>query len=443
MLRELANIIAHRARLLFGLALIGLWASGSSATATPAVSSQPTAAPTAIASGSLASPTATTPDQPTARPGAATPTPDAAPPSSAVVGTTGPVPVLDRSQHVVPLKDILFDTFGGSPRFIPLDEASDEVIEELRDAIRPIDDPIYGSAADLPWLDEDDLVIGYRSGGGAYAYPVNILEFHEIVNDNLGGVPVLITYCPLCFSGVVFSREVGVKVLTFGNTSALYQSDLVTYDKQTGSYWFQVGGEAVVGPLSGSRLSLLPSTTITWGEWRRLFPDSKVLTGVEQTPDIFGDSRYGRGLSAGFQDRINNGQFVFPVDENKLDDRLQNGEIVLTVEIGDAVTVFPLGLIGDGVANHHVGGTPVAVFARSDDRASAVFSRELDGRTLTFEFQENGQQFVDLETGSVWDALGRATSGQLAGAELEQLNTRRSFWFSVAIAFPDVEVYLP
>ena len=134
---------------------------------------------------------------------------------------------------------------------------------------------------------------------------------------------------------------------------------------------------------------------------------------------------------------------MFPVDESKLDDRLQDGEIVLTVEIDDAVTAFPLGLIGDGVANHHVAGRPVAVFARRNDRAAAAFSRDLDGRTLTFEFQESEQQFVDLETGSVWDALGRATSGPLAGAELEQLNTRRAFWFSVATAFPNVEVYLP
>ena len=164
---------------------------------------------------------------------------------------------------------------------------------------------------------------------------------------------------------------------------------------------------------------------------------------MDWAPEAFGVSRYGRSMSAGFQEGINNGQFVFPVDESKLGDRLQDGEIVLTVEIDGSVTVFPLGLIGDGVANHQVAGRPVIVFARRDDRAAAAFSRDLDGRTLTFEFQEDGQQFVDLETGSVWDALGRATSGPSAGAELEQLNTRRSFWFSVAIAFPAAEVYLP
>ena len=147
-------------------------------------------------------------------------------------------------------------------------------------------------------------------------------------------------------------------MLTFGNTSALYQSDLVMYDHQTGSYWFQVAGEAVVGPLTSSRLDLLPSTTVSWGEWKRLFPGTRLLTGFADSPNqkVFADSRYGRGMSAGFQDRINDNQFVFPVDENKLDDRLDSGEIVLTVEVDDAAVAFPLGRIGDAAVNHNVGG---------------------------------------------------------------------------------------
>jgi hypothetical protein len=155
----------------------------------------------------------------------------------------------------------------------------------LRDVIRPVLEPAYGVAGDLPWLDDDDLVIGYNTGGGAYGYPVNVLDFHEIVNDVIEGVPVLITYCPLCFSGVVYSRELDGRVLTFGNTSALYQSDLAMYDHQTGSYWFQVEGEAVVGPLTRSRLSLLPATTVNWGEWRRLYPETHLLTGFADPPN--------------------------------------------------------------------------------------------------------------------------------------------------------------
>ena len=170
------------------------------------------------------------------------------------------VPDVDKSIHSVPLEDILFDTFDTvSARIVPLSEISDELQADLRDAIIPVDLPVYGGSDALPWLEDDDLVLGYESGDEAFAYPINILNFHEMVNDVIGGDPVLIIYCPLCVSGVVFSRAVDGQTLTFGNTSALYQSDLVMYDHQTGTYWFQVAGEAVVGTMTGSHLDSLPS----------------------------------------------------------------------------------------------------------------------------------------------------------------------------------------
>ena len=204
--------------------------------------------------------------------------------------------MVDKSIHCVPLEDIIFDTFGSESGNVSLDRAAQPLILDLRDAIMPIAEPIYGPPDSLPWLDDDDLVIGYDSGDKAYAYPVNVLDFHELVNDVIQDVPVLISYCPLCFSGVVFNRELDGRVLTFGNTSALYQSDLVMYDHQTGSYWFQVGREAVVGSLTDVRLKLLPSTTMAWGEWRRLHPETRLLTGIAGNSSLFAGRRYGRGF---------------------------------------------------------------------------------------------------------------------------------------------------
>ena len=351
--------------------------------------------------------------------------------------------MVDRSIHSVPLRDIVFDTFGGSPRFLPLDQASDADILALRDAIVPIIQPAYGDPGELSWLEDEDLVFGYRSGDVAYAYPLNILDFHEIVNDVIDGKPVLITYCPLCFSGVVFDRELEGRVLTFGNTSALYQSDLVMYDHQTGSYWFQVGGEAVVGSLTGSHLDLLPSATTAWGEWKNIYSETRLLTGIVGAPRMFANSHYGRGFSAGYQDRVNNDRFAFPVDEDRLDDRLSSGEIVLTVEVGESATAFPLGLLGSVAVSHEVGGHPVVVFSRASNRLAIAFSRIVDDRTLTFDYVDDDQQFVDRETSSVWDGGGRAIKGPLTGAQLQQMNTRRSFWFSIAIALPTIDVYYP
>ncbi|NQW22869.1 MAG: DUF3179 domain-containing protein [SAR202 cluster bacterium] len=356
------------------------------------------------------------------------------------------VPQLDQSIHSLPLDDILFDTFGTtSARFVPLDEISDELQNGLRDAIVPVDRPAYGEPDSLPWLTDEHLIIGYESGSETFAYPINILNFHEIVNDTIGGEPFLVTYCPLCFSGVVFSRNVDGETLTFGNTSALYQSDLVMYDHQTGSYWFQVAGEAVVGTLTGSRLKPLPSATMPWGDWKTLHPGTRLMTGTEQQETLFATSRYASGFGSGYQDRINNEQFAFPVDADKLDGRLSAGEIVLTVEVGvdGGATAFPLGIIGDGAANAEVGGLPVVVFTTAGGLSVGAFSRDTNGQTLTFSYEKDDQNFVDEETGSTWDMAGRAQSGPLLGSRLDRMSTRRSFWFAVAISFPGIEIYNP
>ena len=365
--------------------------------------------------------------------------------------TPGGVPMVDTSIHHVPLEDIVFDTFSGFGRTVPLSAADDELILRLRDVIAPIDQPVYGGPGALPWLEDDDLVLGYRSGDAAFAYPVNVLNFRELVTDEIGGVPVLITYCPLCFSGVVFDREVDGQVLTFGNTSALYQSDLVMYDHQTGSYWFQVGGEAVVGTLTGARLKILPSTTMEWGRWRSLYPGTKLLVGTAQSPEEFGQGRYGRGMSEGFQDSVNREDFAFPVSKDKLDPRLSAGEIVVTIEVDGSARAYPLGILGDAAVNDSVGGQPVVLLTRKDNRGVGVFASLLktgDGsarneNTLTFEYREDDDVFVDRGTGSVWDVGGWAISGPLKGAQLEPLNTRRAFWFSIAIAFPGIDLFLP
>ena len=389
---------------------------------------------------STSTPSSTLPD-------GSTPT-SAAQPSAVEVPVPSPtpaadlsVPMVDTSIHNVPLGDIIFDTFDG--QYVPLDRASEDLILRLRDAIVPVAQPAYGGLDALPWLHDRHLVIGYVSGENAYAYPVNVLTFHEIVNDEIDGLPVLITYCPLCFSGVVFSRDLDGRLLTFGNTSALYQADLVMYDHQSGSYWFQVAGEAVVGTLTGSRLKLLPSVTMAWGEWKVLYPQTRLLAGTAGSPTSFTSFRYIQGFPDGYQDQINSGLFHFTLDERMLDGRLPPGEIVLTVEVGEEATAFPLGLIGDGTANSRVGNLPVVVFALSGSRAAAAFSPVVGGQVLTFSYQDDIQSFVDGETGSAWDAAGRATSGPLAGTQLEWLNTRRAFWFSVAIALPGVQVYQP
>ena len=174
----------------------------------------------------------------------------------------GAVPPLDTERSTVELRDVVFDTFDGS--FVRLPDADDSTIRRLRDAIKPIYEPTYEDAETAgAWLDGRDRVIGVEFDGTAYAYPIKTLSFREIVNEVFGERPVAITFCPLCASGVVFDRRVDGRTLLFGNTSALFNFDMVMYDHQTGSYWHQQSGEAIVGELAGKAMEPLPSLVTT------------------------------------------------------------------------------------------------------------------------------------------------------------------------------------
>ena len=175
------------------------------------------------------------------------------------------VPQLDISHHTVPLEDIIFDTFRRTNRAVPLPDADPDLIVSLRDAIPPIYNPIFEPADEAgQWLRESDIILGYADSDETFAYPFKILNFHEMVSHVVNGRPILASYCPLCRSGIVYDRLLDGKPLTFGNTSALYESDMVMFDHDTGSYWMQVSGEAIVGPLAGQHMQALPSQMTSW-----------------------------------------------------------------------------------------------------------------------------------------------------------------------------------
>ena len=345
----------------------------------------------------------------------------------------GPPPQVDTSIASVPLSHVVFDTFRGG--YIPLSEGDDPVIEALRDAITPVYIPKYDPVGGGRWMRDDDLVLGYSSEGGAFAYPIKMLDLHEIVHDIIDGVPVLVTYCPLCASGVVYSRELDGETLVFGNTSALYESDMVMYDHQTGSYWFQALGEAIVGPLTGKRLTLLPSRTTTWEEWKKLHPDTKVLS---RNLGLLTPAAYTRDSFAGYEQMLNAGRFAFPVNQDRLDERLRPGDLVFAVEVDGSHKAYPLASDGARLVNDEVGGQRVVVVTRPSGPSGLAFFSELDGRPYTFKLVDGSM--VDEETGSLFDDAGRAVSGPLAGSQLTPAPSRTSYWFSLAGALPGVEL---
>jgi hypothetical protein len=184
------------------------------------------------------------------------------------------------------------------------------------------------------------FVIGFESESGAYAYPVSILNFRDIVNDIDDVVPIVVTFCPLYGSGVVFSRELNGPTLIFGNISAVYQSGLIMFDHQTGSYWVQVSGEAVVGTPTDQRLKALPAVTVEWNRWREFHPDTMALTKGSREDAVF-SAAYARNPQIRIEGPLNVDILVFPVDRDRLNRCLLSGKVVIIAEVDSDIKAYP------------------------------------------------------------------------------------------------------
>ncbi|NIW36761.1 MAG: DUF3179 domain-containing protein, partial [Gemmatimonadetes bacterium] len=215
-----------------------------------------------------------------------------------------------------------------------------------------IDDPKFVDVREADrWLGDREPIVVFERNGVTRGYPWQILIWHEIVNDEVGGLPVSITYCPLCNTAIAFDRRLGGRVLDFGTTGKLRHSDLVMYDRQTESWWQQATGEAIVGELTGTALSFLSAPTISWSDFKSEYPDAAVLsreTGYERP---YGSSPY---------DGYDSGRpWLF---RGRTDGRLPAMARVVVVKSGDAAVVYPMETLAEEKAvNHEVGGTPITV----------------------------------------------------------------------------------
>jgi hypothetical protein len=321
-----------------------------------------------------------------------------------------------------------------------------------RDGIPSIDQPSFISPDEArQWLADNEPVIALEVDGDARAYPLQILTWHEIVNDVVGGLPVTVTFCPLCNSAIVFDRTLNGVVYDFGTSGLLRNSDLIMYDRTTESLWQQLTGEAIIGELVGQQLTFLPSSIVGFADFRSAHPEGVVLSR-----DTGFGRAYGRNPYAGY-DRIGQTPFLF---DGELDDRLAAMSRVITVSLedpsGEAVDVaYPLSILADvGAINDTQAGRDLAVFHAigtssaldtstiaegADVGATGVFEANLDGQTLSFH--REGETIVDEETGSTWNILGQAVDGPLAGESLAAVVHGDHFWFAWAAFKPDTIVY--
>jgi Protein of unknown function (DUF3179) len=319
----------------------------------------------------------------------------------------------------------------------------------VKDGISAIDAPkIVTVGAANAWLRPVEPVIFFQVGGDARAYPIQILIWHEVVNDTVGGVPVTVTFCPLCNTAIAFERTVNGRVLDFGTTGRLRFSNLVMYDRQTESWWRQALGLAIAGEYTGTQLVARPAAIIAWSEFKAAHHDGRVLSR-----DTGFDRPYGQNPYRGY-DNINSSPYLY--QGPPLPGTLKPLARILAITVGGSAVAYPFETLGTmRVVNDTVGGTSITVFwtpgtaspldrpTTSDGRdvgSATAFASALNGQQLTFTF--DGAHFVDAQTGSQWDGLGRAVSGKLAGQALTPVTSAvNAFWFAWISFQPATRVY--
>lgn len=296
---------------------------------------------------------------------------------------TKEIMVTDGVKHSVPLNEIL----GGGPP---------------KDGIPSIDNPKFVSVSEASKLLRDNEPgIAISIDGATRFYPFQILVWHEIVNDTINGRRVLVTYCPLCLSGIIFDPIVNGERVEFGTSGKLWNSNLVMYDRKTESLWSQILGEAIVGEMTGTQLKVLPSDMIRYGDFKKQNPDGTVLSRDTGTTRFYGQDPYG--------DYYTTPGTYFPV--GKKDDRLNDKD-------------FILGIVVNGKAKAY---WPEAV------KKAGEVEDNFEGKTIIARYEK------EIDAVRLFFAQGGSASG--GEKKLERINPFGAFWFSWVAAHPDTELF--
>lgn len=305
-----------------------------------------------------------------------------------------------------------------------------------KDGIPAIDDPQFvGTDEADSWLGEREPVLLMRREGEVKIYPLQILMWHEIVNDEIGGAPATITFCPLCNTGIAFDRRFRGRVLDFGTTGRLRKSNLIMYDRQSETWWQQADGRAIAGRYTGAQLSFLPIQRASWKEAREGYPEARVLSR-----DTGYNRSYGRNPYRGY-DAPGNSPFLY--DGLSPPEREEIARVLQVSHRGETEILPYAELEEHRVSRLELSGEEIVIFfdpdtasaldtlaiaeGRAVGSANAYLSR-LGDRELRFRYRLG--RITDIQTGSRWSSLGVAISGPLEGSRLEPVIAADHFWFS-------------
>jgi len=339
---------------------------------------------------------------------------------------------------LAPACDSVSDTGGSGGAWLI---SQSEVVDggPGKDGIPSIDSPRFDPVSGTSYVADDRRVVGIRIGDEVKAYPHQILDWHEIVNDEIGGVPIALTYCPLTGTASAWNRVINGSVTEFGVSGLLYRNNLIPYDRKTGSNWSQMQLRSVNGSNSGNPVETYQVIETTWKTWKAMYPDSKVLTRETGFTRAYQSFTYGESYST------NPSEILFPI--SNADDRLGRKDRVHgIIPSGGVPRVYPL--------NIFTGGVRLIVDTIEDTEYIIVGSAEADfavsfevepvngGDNPTFAAVQNALPVV-LEDGdgNRWDVFGTAVSGPRAGQRLKSALSFTGYWFGWADFYPGLQIY--
>jgi hypothetical protein len=296
-----------------------------------------------------------------------------------------------------------------------------------------LDNPTFVSSEDAVHLHEDDEVVGIELNGQSKAYSLKPAAHHHIIHDELGGMPILVTFCPLTYTAMIFDRTLDGEVLEFDVEGGLIDNNMIMIDRETESKWVQITGEAISGKMKGKKLRLLHALHTTWETWKSLHPDTLVLS--HDTGFDYNYEEYPFGKS--YMEYRENWRIMFPLSYE--DERFHPKEVFLVVELGDTFEAYRLSNMKNReVINDVIDEKPILILYDRERQLASAFSRVANGKTLEFELDESSNSYIkDRSATCRWDFEGTAHNGE----NLTPIPSFKAYWFAWAAFHPDTLVY--
>lgn len=323
---------------------------------------------------------------------------------------------------------------NGSSWLIPVGEIFDG--GPGKDGIPSVDNPIFAEIDDITYLEENDLVIVVKFGNTIKVYPHPILDWHEIINDDINGLKLAITYCPLTGTAIGWKRTIDGKLTTFGVSGLLYNSNLIPYDRATDSNWSQIRLDCVNGELQSTKIETYQMLETSWKTLKTLYPEAEVMTTQTGYSRNYGSYPYGTYQTS------NN--FIF--QPSPVDNRIHVKERVLGIIEDKNAKAYRFGLFpGEEttlVTDFFAGKELIIAGSTERNFLIAFYSKVSDGTILSFTALENEFPLVmEDNEGNKWNIFGEAVEGPRAGEKLEAPESFIGYWFSFGAFYPDLPIY--